>query len=164
MWWEGAAQTSQQHHVAHLPHTLMSWGGVRQVRETRLHFMPFLSSLTTLTDFHTKGVITHFSLKAEFRNGAGNRDGFIYSVIIYGALCPKIFIGGSSDKESACQCRKQKRGWFNPWVRKYAWRRAWHPTPVDSITDSVDMNLSKSWETVKDREAWGATVFGAIKS
>ena len=26
---------------------------------------------------------------------------------------------------------------------------------MDSITDSVDMNLSKSWETVKDREAWG---------
>ena len=25
-----------------------------------------------------------------------------------------------------------------------------------SITDSVDMNLSKLWETVKDREAWRA--------
>ena len=32
---------------------------------------------------------------------------------------------------------------------------------IDSITDSVDMNLSKLWETVKDREAWRATVHAA---
>ena len=29
---------------------------------------------------------------------------------------------------------------------------------LDSITDSVGMNLSKLWKTVKDREAWRATV------
>ena len=33
-----------------------------------------------------------------------------------------------------------------------------------SITDSVDMNLSKLWEIVKDREAWGATVHEVTKS
>ena len=27
---------------------------------------------------------------------------------------------------------------------------------LDSITDPVDMNLSKLWEIVKDREAWRA--------
>ena len=31
---------------------------------------------------------------------------------------------------------------------------------LDSITDSVDMNLSKLQEIVKDREAWYATVHG----
>ena len=27
---------------------------------------------------------------------------------------------------------------------------------LDNITDSMDMNLSKLWETVKDRGAWHA--------
>ena len=29
---------------------------------------------------------------------------------------------------------------------------------LDVITDSIDMNLSKLWETVKDRVAWCAVV------
>ena len=33
-----------------------------------------------------------------------------------------------------------------------------------SVTDSVDMNLSKLWEIVKDREGWHAAVHGFAKS
>ena len=35
---------------------------------------------------------------------------------------------------------------------------------LDSITGSVDMNLSKLWEIVKDREAWSAAVHGVTKN
>ena len=31
---------------------------------------------------------------------------------------------------------------------------------LDIITDSVDMNLSKVWDILKDREAWRAAVHG----
>ena len=35
---------------------------------------------------------------------------------------------------------------------------------LDSITDSMDMNLSKLCKIVKDREAWHAAVHGVTKS
>ena len=35
---------------------------------------------------------------------------------------------------------------------------------LGGITDSMDMSLSKLWETVKDREAWHAVIHEVTKS
>ena len=45
--------------------------------------------------------------------------------------------------------------------RRREWKRMrW----LDNIMNSVDINLSKFWETVKDRGDWHAAVHGASKS
>ena len=44
--------------------------------------------------------------------------------------------------------------------RKEKQRKRW----FDNIINTMDINLSKLWEMVKDREAWRAVVHGAAKS
>ena len=45
---------------------------------------------------------------------------------------------------------KRRRGWP---------RMRW----LDSISDLMDMNLSKLWEIVKDRGAWPAAAYGVSR-
>ena len=44
--------------------------------------------------------------------------------------CLLGFPDGASGKELTCQCRRQKRSGFYPWVGKIPWRRAWQPSAV----------------------------------
>ena len=41
-----------------------------------------------------------------------------------------MFPGGTSGKKPTCQCRRDKRRGFHPWVGNITWRRAWQPTLV----------------------------------
>ena len=64
-------------------------------------------------------------------------------------------IGRANSLEMTLMLRKIEGKW-----RRRQQRMSW----FDSITDSVDMNVSKLWETVKDRGAWGAAVLWLAES
>ena len=58
---------------------------------------------------------------------------------------------GTSSKEPACQCRRQQRYGFNPWVRKIPWRNG-NPLQYSCL------------ENPMDRGAWWTTVHGVAKN
>ena len=59
---------------------------------------------------------------AAFKNCQGKH--FITLFIFDASKLRLGFPGGTSGKESDCQCRKRKRHGFDPWFRKIPWRRA----------------------------------------
>ena len=82
---------------------------------------------------------------------------------------PWIFIGRTdAEAETPILWPPEGKNWFTgkdldagkDWRRKRWQRMRW----LDSIAQSMHMNLSKFWEIVKGREAWCATVRGVAKS
>ena len=57
-----------------------------------------------------------------------------------------------SGKEPACQCRRHRRGRFDPWAGKIPWRRHGNPLQYSCLENSMD------------RGAWRAIVHGIAKS
>ena len=66
------------------------------------------------------------------------------------------FPGGTSGKESACQCRRHRRCRFDPWIRTMSWRGARQSTPV--FLENLPL------ENPRDKGAWWATVHRVAKS
>ena len=55
------------------------------------------------------------------------------------------------------QCRKHRRHWFNPWIRKIPWRRKRQPTP------SILAWIIPWAESLVDYSPWGPTEFDTTK-
>ena len=58
---------------------------------------------------------------------------YIY-IYIYIVRLPRWPCG----KESSCQCRRPRRWWFDPWIRKVAWRRNDNLLHYSSLENPTD--------------------------
>ena len=83
-----------------------------------------------------------------------------------------MFIGRTVAEAAApVFCPPYAKGWLigkdsdagNDWEQEEKWAAEDEMRWLDSITDSMDMNVSKPWEIVEDRGAWLAVVHGSLK-
>ena len=71
----------------------------------------------------------------------------------FGLLMQRIYSLEKTLMLEKIEGNRRKGGWLR-------WRKRW----LDTVTDSMDMNLRKLWEIVKSREAWHVSVHGVANS
>ena len=62
--------------------------------------------------------------------------------------------GGASGNDPACQCRRHKRPWFDPWVKMIPWRRKGNPLQYSCLESSMHRGV---WQATVHRVAQGRT-------
>ena len=77
---------------------------------------------------------------------------------------------GRTDAEAPIFWPPDVKSWPIDWERSWFWERlgqekGWQRMRrLDSISDLMEMRLSKLWQILKGREAWHAAVHGVIKN
>ena len=112
---------------------------------------------TLISHFNFKAAFPSLLLKVEY-HWIGmvryTRGSFMKVCICYGKELRIYLVSNRkprfhSNKESTCQCRRHKRHWFDPWVRKIPWGRKWQPTPIFLPVKFI------GWKSLEGYSPWG---------
>ena len=99
---------------------------------------------------------TLYNSTLKFQIVAGEEEALQWKPLIFNLIHEVChlggFPGGTSSKEPTCQCRRNKRRKFNPWVRKSPGVGHGNPLPYSCL------------ENPMDKGAWRALVHRVAKS
>ena len=128
--------------MVHLSHPYMTIGKsialTRQTFVSKITFLPFnMLSRFVIAFFSKEQVSFNFMPAVTICSDFGAQENKVchcfhcFPIYLTWILITCwIVLGGTSGKESACQCKRLRRWSSGSWVRKIPWRRKWQPIPV----------------------------------